>query len=311
MTSKTTTNLLDSPPFLSNHNDSNSPTTDLSTSSSSSTTSYTVNGPTCDSEVFNHRHHLATAAATTSSLAVQPSSTTYTVSSIKDNFAINTNMSYSVSAPTNVPISKHLLRNRDLAARVREQKKIETSASTPSSFHVSFDGLGRDSFRLTNSDRTGFIDLAAAAAATVNNGRGSLITDGGDCGNHNGTASPLCLPKSNSSSKLNTNSLVLRSGSAANLRHRPYSINHKSTLWQDLCFCFSSLFVDKFVCVVEQVELGCAEHDLKISHHYFSDICGVSLSLKLHILALCLFYRCIFMIQTCFLPWVTVISISV
>ena len=149
-------------------------------------------------------------------------------------------MSCSVPALTNIPISKHL-RSRDLTGTGiggggasglkvgRQQNNSEASTSTASSFHVSFHGLGKDSFRLTNSDRTtGFIDLATAAAA-INNNRASLINDSGSSGvfNHNGTANPSSLPKS-TAPRPDANSLVLRSGTIANLRHRPYSVNHKT-----------------------------------------------------------------------------------
>ena len=248
MTSKTTsTNLLDSPPLLSNHSDPHSPTIDLS-AQSTSISSCTVNGPTCASESYNHRLHLAAAAASASSLGGQGHERSSSTSSVKDYFSGNPSMSCSVPALTNIPISKHL-RSRDLGAAVsgtgggvgvggsglkigRQLNSTEastSSASSSSSFHVSFHGLGRDSFRLTNSDRTGFIDLATAAATISNNSRGSLITDGQGSGvfNHNGTANSSALPKS-TASRQDANNLVLRSGTAANLRHRPYSVNHKT-----------------------------------------------------------------------------------
>ena len=202
-----------------------------------------MNGPTCAGEMSNHRPHLAAAAASTSSMGHQERSSS--TSSIKDYFSGNPSMSCSVPALTNIPISKHI-RNRDLGAATsgigggggsslkigRQLNNSEATTSTPSSsFHVSFHGLGRDSFRLTNSNRTGFIDLAAAAATISNNSRGSLITDGQGSSvfNHNGTVDPSSvLLKSTASRPPDANSLVLRSGTAANLRHRPYSINHKT-----------------------------------------------------------------------------------
>ena len=251
MTSKTTsTNLLDSPPLLSNHSDPHSPTTDLS-AQSTSVGSCTVNGPTCAGESSNDRLHLAAAAASTSSLGVQGQERSSSTSGIKDYFSGNPSMSCSVPALTNIPISKHL-RSRDLGAAVsgtgggvgvgvggsglkigKQLNNTEasiSSASSSSSFHVSFHGLGRDSFRLTNSDRTGFIDLATAAATISNNSRGSLITDGQGSGvfNHNGTANPSSVLPKSTASRPDANSLVLRSGTAANLRHRPYSVNHKT-----------------------------------------------------------------------------------
>lgn len=248
MTSKTTTG---SPPLLSNnhtHTDPRSPTTDLS-ASSTSVGSCTVNGPTCASESSNHRLHLsaAVAASTSSQSGQERSSSTNT---IKDYFSGNPSMSCCVPALTNIPISKHL-RSRDLGAAVssgtggggpggsglkigRQLNNSEASTSSSSSFHVSFHGLGRDSFRLTNSDQTGFIDLAAAAAtmsSNTNNSRGNLVTDGRGSGgvfNHNGTTNPSSILPKSTASRPDANSLVLRSGTAANLRHRPYSVNHKT-----------------------------------------------------------------------------------
>ena len=123
-----------------------------------------------------------------------------------------------------------------IGRQLNNSEAASSSTAPSSSFHVSFDGLGRDSFRLTNSERTGFIDLATAAATISNNnnnGRGNLVTDGqgGGVFNHNGTANTSSvLPKSTSASSRpqDANSLVLRSGTAANLRHRPYSVNHKT-----------------------------------------------------------------------------------
>lgn len=203
-----------------------------------------MNGPSCADEAFNHRPHLATtAAASTSSMGRQERSSS--TSSIKDYFSGNPSMSCSIPALTNIPISKHL-RSRDLGAatsgigggggsslnteRQPNNSEATTSTSSSSSFHVSFHGLGRDSFRLTNSSRTGFIDLATAAATISNNSRGSLITDGQGSGvfNHNGTADPSSVLPKSTASRPDANSLVLRSGTAANLRHRPYSVNHKT-----------------------------------------------------------------------------------
>ena len=253
MTSKTctTTNPLpDSPPLLPNHTDTHSPTitTDLS-ASSTSIGSCTVNGPTCAGESSNHRLHLSAAIASSSSSTSslggghshqERSSST---SSIKDYYLSgNPSMSCSIPALTNIPISKHLRSSGGgggsglkIGRQLNNSETASSSTAPSSSFHVSFHGLGRDSFRLTNSERTGFIDLATAAATISNknnNGRGNLVTDGQGSSvfNHNGTANTSSvLPKSTSaSSKSDANSLVLRSGTAANLRHRPYSVNHKT-----------------------------------------------------------------------------------
>lgn len=265
MTSKTstTTNLLpDSPPLLRNHTDTHSPTITTADQSASSTSigSCTVNGPTCAGESSNHRLHLSAAVASSSSTSSLGGGHSHqerrsSTSSIKDYYLSghgNPSMLCSIPALTNIPISKHL-RSRDLGAAVssggggggsglkigrqlNNSEAASPSTAPSSSFHVSFHGQGRDSFRLTNSERTGFINLATAAATISNNnnnGRGNLVTDGQGSGvfNHNGTANTSSvLPKSTSASSRpqDANSLVLRSGTAANLRHRPYSVNHKT-----------------------------------------------------------------------------------
>ena len=205
MTSKTT-NFLDSPP-LSNHIDSQP--SDLQTSAISSG-NCTMNGPTCPTEAANHRLHLAALSS------VQERGT----SNNKD-YHSNPSMECTVPALTNIPISRHL-RSRDTVGGLKVGNKQQNSSeSSSSSFHVSFHGLGKDSFRLTNSDRTGFVDLATAAAAATAVSRGD--SSGASLFNHNGT--PNSLPKS----KPDANNLVLRSGTAANLRHRPYSVNQKTT----------------------------------------------------------------------------------
>lgn len=252
MTSKT---VQDSHP-LSNHIDSPPTSGVLSPAISTSSTSgkCTMNGPTCHNEASSHQRLQVAAApsASTSTVGLASGVERSTVGSNLKDFHGNPNMSCHVKALTNIPITKHLRHsNRDPSATSLGSSKVGkqshnnggssgSEGSSSSLYHVSFHGLGKDSFRLTNSDRTGFVDLAAVAAAAASNSNGSgsstssmcssssssVASEGGGGGrlfnNHNGPSLP---PKS---SRHDGNSLVLRSGTAANLRHRPYSVNHKA-----------------------------------------------------------------------------------
>ena len=194
-------------------------------------------------------------ATSTGGGATSVGSTGYNV--VKE-YHSNPNMACSVPALTNIPISRHLryrdsgpttsaATNTGMGMGLLKGGRQNSDETAPSSFHVSFHGLGKDSFRLTNSDRTGFVDLATAAAIITNNGSGSnsssssssnnsgvtRVSGGGGCEggglviNHNGTTDSSLSSKSKPDPAA-ANNLVLRSGTAANLRHRPYSVNHKT-----------------------------------------------------------------------------------
>lgn len=247
MTSKTVS-LQDLSP-CTNHLDSESMSGDYRATSTTQTSvgSCTVNGPTCPGETSNHRLHLA-ASSSYSSVAGSSQERSSNSSNVVKEYHSNSSMACSVPALTNISISRHM-RNRDasLAAIATSKGGRSNSNSigggsgsevSSSSFSVSFHGLGRDSFRLTNSDRTGFVDLATAAAAAVvtnssSNDSGCFSSAGGsESGlqfSRNGTTN--CASDSKSKPDTKFNSLVLRSGSVANFRHRPYShcsVTHKT-----------------------------------------------------------------------------------
>ena len=251
MTSKTVS-LQDLSP-LNNHLDSESITGDYHATSTAQTSvgSCTVNGPTCLGEASNHRLHLAASSSYTSVAGNSPERSSNSSNIVKE-YHGNSSMVCSIPALTNISISRHM-RNRDSLStavgslkggRLNSNSGSSGGGEAPSSsFSVSFHGLGRDSFRLTNSDRTGFVDLAAAAAAAVitnsnsNDGDSSsgMSNIGGSEGglqfSHNGTTNCASdsVPKPRPDAKFN--SLVLRSGTVANLRHRPYShcsVTHKT-----------------------------------------------------------------------------------
>lgn len=252
MTSKTVS--LQDLSHLTNHLDSESISDDYHATSTTQTSvgSCTVNGPTCPGEASNHRLHLAASSSYTSVAGNGQERTSSSSSNIVKEYHGNSSMACSIPALTNISISRHM-RNRDSSsaavASMKGGRPNNNSGSSgggevsSSSFSVSFHGLGRDSFRLTNSDRTGFVDLAAAAAAAVitnsnsNDGdsSGGTSNTAGNEGalqfSRNGTTNctPDSIPKSRPDATFN--SLVLRSGTVANFRHRPYShcsVTHKT-----------------------------------------------------------------------------------
>lgn len=202
-----------------------------------------MNGPTHREEMSNHRPHLAASSAETVSSHERGGAimSTSSSSTIKDVYQGNPTLSCSIPALTNIPLSRHF-RTRDLGLGGGGPKNgrqnncelpaVSAATTVSSSFHVSFHGLGKDSFRLTNSNRTGeFVDLAHAAEVMRNSASNSSVSERGSDSshlyNHNGAASEPSLPIKPKST--DANSLVLRSGTAANLRHRPYSVNHKTS----------------------------------------------------------------------------------